>query len=159
MRTFQEASALSEPTGDEPVDRFALSYMAGLARDRIHQMILTAFVESRLTKAQLARRLGMDRSRLSKILNTSSNITAETLGQVMFAIDGSCPRVERDWPLREGMQNLREPIWLADCLDNVKISSGSGVAFHKCAGRNVSTSRPMTMTVQKAAVVEVPEHA
>lgn len=125
MRTFREASALSEPRDNDPIDRFTLSYMAGLARDRIHQVILAAFIESGLTKSDLARRLGMDKSRVSKILNTSSNITAETLGQVLFAIDGSCPTVARNWPLREKRHNLREPEWFADCLDGVRINTTS----------------------------------
>lgn len=123
MRTFQEASALSEPQGDEPIDQFTLAYMAGLARDRIHQLLLVAFEESGLTKAQLARRLDWDKSRVSKVLNTSSNLTAETLGEVLFAIDGSCPRVSRDRPMRESRQNLREPVWFADCVDGVRLKA------------------------------------
>jgi hypothetical protein len=121
MRTFQEASALSEPRGDEVIDRFTLSYMAGLTRDRIHQVLLEAFERSGITKAELARRLDWDPSRVSKVLNTSSNITAETLGEVLFAIDGSCPRVTRDWPLRAARQNLREPTWFAGCVDGLRM--------------------------------------
>ena len=121
MRTFREASALSEPQGDEPIDRFTLAYMAGLARDRIHEMVLSAFIESGLSKAGLARRLDWDKSRVSKVINTSSNMTLETLGEVMFAIDGSCPSAARNWPLRERKINLREPEWFADCMDGVRI--------------------------------------
>jgi hypothetical protein len=125
MRTFQGASALSEPQGDEPIDRFTLSYMAGLARDRIHEMVLSAFVESGMTKAALARRLEWDKSRVSKVINTSNNMTLETLGEVMFAIDGSCPSVARNWPLRERKINLREPEWFADCMDGIRIRTNT----------------------------------
>lgn len=155
MRTFQEPSTLSEPHGDEPVDRFTLAYMAGLARDRIHQMILQAFDESGLTRAQLARRLGMDKSRVSKILNTSSNITAETLGEVMFAIDGSCPKVERHWPLREKQHNLLEPVWLSSCVDGAFQLRGS---TSECEHLPLTTEGPsLFLTVSKR--VEAHEHA
>jgi len=97
--------------------------MAGLARDRIHQVILNAFIDSGLSKADLARRSGIDKSRLSKILNTSSNVTAETLGQLLFAIDGSCPTVARNWPLRDSPANFREPEWFADCVEGVRIKT------------------------------------
>lgn len=159
MRIFQEASALSEPHGDEPIDRFTLSYMAGLARDRIHQLVLQAFLESGLTKAELARRLGMDKSRLSRILNTSSNITAETLGEVMFAIDGSCPSVDRTWPLRQQAQNMQEPVWLAGCLDDLPISGAAdNVVF--LGGPNMratSTDQGIHMSVSKP--IEAREYA
>jgi hypothetical protein len=125
MRTFQEASALSEPQGDKPIDRFTLAYMAGLARDRIHEMVLSAFIESGLTKADLARRLDWDKSRVSKVINTSNNMTLETLGEVMFAIDGSCPAAARNWPLREHKVNLRGPEWFADCMDGVRIRTST----------------------------------
>lgn len=155
MRTFQEASKLSEPVGDEPIDRFTLSYMAGLARDRIHQVILHAFEESGLTKAQLARRLGMDKSRLSRILNTSSNITAETMGEVLFAIDGSCPAVSRNWPLKEQPRNLREPEWFSDCLDGARIRTKTFTA--------ISTEHVISTNVQiirkREEYNEVHEHA
>lgn len=122
MRTSRQASPLSEPHGDEQIDRFTLSYMAGLARDRFHQMVLSAFEDSGLSKAQLANRLGMDRSRVSKILNTSSNMTVETLGSVLFALDGSVPTAGRNWPLREKPKNLRGPQWLAECLDTARFT-------------------------------------
>jgi len=141
MRTFQEASALSEPQGDEPIDRFTLAYMAGLTRDRIHEMVLSAFIESGLTKAALARRLDWDKSRVSKVINTSNNMTLETLGEVMFAIDGSCPSAARNWPLREVKVNLREPEWFAECMDGVRIRTNT---FH--AGISGS-STPTTTNV------------
>ncbi|QMV02549.1 helix-turn-helix domain-containing protein [Devosia sp. D6-9] len=161
MRTFQEPSTPSEPNGDEEIDRFTLSYMAGLARDRIHQMILGAFVESGLTKSQLARRLGMDKSRLSRILNTSSNITAETLGEVMFAIDGSCPKVERHWPMRDQRLNMVEPVWLAGCMEKTHATSAMrfAVVVNDAVVRSVSTTRPVLLTVNKTATTEAREHA
>lgn len=160
MRIFQEASVLSEPHGNEPIDRFTLSYMSGLARDRIHQMILAAFANSGMSKADLAKRLGMDKSRVSRILNTSSNITAETLGAVMFAIDGSCPKVTQHWPLKENQQNFLEPVWLAECIDGLRITSTKRViAKDNCMERVISTNRPVTLTFTTAASAEAREYA
>ena len=142
MRTFRQASPLSEPHGDEEIDRFTLSYIAGLARDRFHQLVLSAFEDSGLSKRQLAKRLGMDPSRVSKILNTSSNMTVETLGAVMFAIDGSVPTAARNWPLRENTKNLREPTWLGECLDSARIIKLIGNTDQHLT---VSTKRYMTL--------------
>lgn len=150
MRTFQAVSPLSEPKGDEEIDRFTLSYMGGLARDRIHQLVLSAFIESGLTKSQLAKRMGKDKSRVSKILNTSSNLTAETFGEVLFAIEGSCPAVSRTWPLRESRLNLREPAWFSDCVDAVRIHHISTPAEIK-----VSTTQRPTFRIVSAETREL----
>lgn len=161
MRTFQEASKLSEPHGDEEIDRFNLSYMAGLARDRVHQMLLSAFIESGLTKSQLAKRLGMDRSRLSRIINTSSNITVETLGEVMFAIDGSCPKVERHWPMRESHLNMVEPIWLTGCLEEIHIRTAPKftVVVNNGTSQTVTSTRAATVPVNVTPSVGAHEYA
>jgi transcriptional regulator with XRE-family HTH domain len=150
MLTYQITSSPAEPTGDDPIDPFTLHYMAGVTRNRIHQLILEAFIESGLTKAQLAKRLGMDKSRLSKLLNTSSNVTAETLGQVLFAIDGGCLKASRDYPLRAPKANQTEPVWYAECLDSAFVRLSNAPKSHvnePAAGPSQDTHRSGPFTV------------
>lgn len=113
MPTSQTDTRLSEPVGNGPINRFDLHYMGANSRHLAHELVLAAFKKSGLSKADLARRLGWrDRSRVTKLLNTPANVTVETLGDLLFAIDGSAPAYSQAWPCREHTTNNGHPEWL-----------------------------------------------
>ena len=114
MNTSQKITSLSEPVGFEPIDEWMLVYMGGLTRHQMHDLVLKAFQESGLTQAQLARRFGVDKSQLSKLLNTPANMTLETLGSLLFAIDGSALSAELCKPLRKPVRNYVGPDWATE---------------------------------------------
>lgn len=69
-------------------DPFAVGFMQAQARGAANELLREAFIASGLTKAELARRLGWDPSRVAKVINMSTNLTVETLGELIFAITG-----------------------------------------------------------------------
>lgn len=113
MTTSQTDTTLYEPTeGGAPIDPATKMYFAGLARHLAHEFLLEVFERSNLSRSDLASRLSYDPSRVSRLLNTPSNITIETFGEMLFAIDGSSPRFEQEWLLREPVRNYDGPEWL-----------------------------------------------
>ncbi|KKB81042.1 hypothetical protein VW35_02420 [Devosia soli] len=87
--------------------------MGANSRHLAHELIVAAFKKSGLTKAEVAKRLGWkDRSRISKLLNVPANITVETLGELLFVIDGSEPNYSQNWPCRAQHGNGGHPEWL-----------------------------------------------
>lgn len=74
--------------GDGQIGEFTTAYMQSEAKLKGNALIRSAFMESGLTVAQLARRLGWDHSRLTRVLNLSTNLTLETMGELYYAITG-----------------------------------------------------------------------
>lgn len=115
MPTYQTNTPLSEPRECKPIDPFDLHYMGAMSRHLAHELVVSAFKKSGLSKADLARRLGWrDRSRITKLLNTPANITVETFGELLFAIDGSSPSYSQTWPCRDKHTNAGRPEWLKE---------------------------------------------
>lgn len=112
MTTYPQDILLAEPNGDGKCSDVALHYMASHSRHLSHELLIGAFLESGMTKAELARRLGWDPSRLGRVLNVPANVTVETLGQVLYAIDGSAPTYGRCLPFQECRVNYDGPDWL-----------------------------------------------
>lgn len=110
--TSQTNTDLFEPQDGQEVDFSTLKYMAALSRHLAHEAVLEAFLQSGMTKSELATRLGYDKSRLSRLLNTPANVTVETLGELLFAIDGSAPVYGRKKVLQEPKRNQCHPEWL-----------------------------------------------
>jgi hypothetical protein len=111
MTTSQAAIASSEDWVETPIDRFRLHYMGAAARHAAHECVQVAFEKSGISKADLAARLGWDASRVGRLLNTPANITIETLGELLYAIDGGCLYLDQVWPDRARANNC-ELEWL-----------------------------------------------
>jgi hypothetical protein len=87
MITSQSRTLLSNHTV-EPIPVGTLGYMRARAKRRVFTILLTAFEKSGMTRAQLARRLEMDKSLLSRYLGKPANWEFETLCDFFFAITG-----------------------------------------------------------------------
>ncbi|WMT88248.1 helix-turn-helix transcriptional regulator [Pelagibacterium sp. 26DY04] len=131
--TSQTDIGLYEPVDGAKVDFATLKYMAALSRHHAHDCLVDAFVRSGISQSELAHRVGYDKSRVSRLLNTPANLTVETLGEMLFAIDGSSPVYGCKNYLREAPRNQCEPEWLAIpqgtlTKHNVVMSSAPGAA-------------------------------
>lgn len=85
-------TALSKPDTDAPISRGKLAYLRARYKGNIHSLVLEEFVKSRVKKATLARRLRMAPAQLTRLLATPSNLTLETLSDLLFAISGTEPQ-------------------------------------------------------------------
>ena len=112
MTTYLQDFELAEPDGNGKCSEVSLHYMASHSRHLAHEFLLNAFLSSGLSKADLARRLSWDPSRLGRVLNVPANVTVETLGEILYAIDGSAPVYSSCKPLQECHVNYNGPDWL-----------------------------------------------
>jgi transcriptional regulator with XRE-family HTH domain len=106
-----------------------------------HSAMLEAFTAEkqmgRITKAELARRLGITESRLSRIMNSRGNIELRTIGAVLGALDhfGEVT-VRRRTAVPNSPTNMRGP-------GDVSISDGVTQTAHDLAGSARIQSRFM----------------
>ena len=113
MNTFPTTS-LSKPTGAEKVPAGALAYMRTRLRRRLHSLILKEFAGSRLSQADLARRLGKKPELVCRWLAAPVNFRLSTLSDLLFAINGGEIVDEMQYPLDQAARNDSMPKWLVD---------------------------------------------
>lgn len=99
MPTSLISTGLSNPKNDDEVDFYTLKYMANNARYMALDCVRDAVDAAGVSNSTLSKRLNWDKSRISRLLNTPSNMTMATLGELLFAIDGSAPVFSCNKPL------------------------------------------------------------
>lgn len=107
-------SFLAEPVVGQRISPRSLAYISEATRDALYDFIIQRFVESGLTKAELARRLGKDAGQLTRTLGAPGNWTIDTCAELLFSIDGSMLTFGQSWPLRERPTN-RSGATVVDC--------------------------------------------
>jgi hypothetical protein len=110
---FPQIAFLAKPEGDEQISEFAFGYVSEAAREEIFDYIVKAMIESGITKATLAKRLGKDPAQVTRILQAPANWTVDTLAELLFAIDGRMFRPDAYLPSHEPVANQR----FAKCLE------------------------------------------
>lgn len=90
MTTFRKTPVRSEIAGDEPLSGYALSYLNQRVRNSFYDYVMRRFQEAakqeNLTKAKLARRLGITPSRVTRLLGSPSNWTLDTISELLVGI-------------------------------------------------------------------------
>jgi transcriptional regulator with XRE-family HTH domain len=92
-------TVLSEPTGTDKVPRWTCTYFRARLKQRIYNLLIGEFKRSKLSQADLSRRLDMEPAQLSRILSGPGNLTLETVSDVLFAISGAELGLSTDYPL------------------------------------------------------------
>ena len=72
------------------------------------------FVKSRLSQADLARRLGRGTDVVCRLLGGPGNWTLDTISDLLFAISGAAPVFGVEHPLNSPPRNQLGPDWLHD---------------------------------------------
>lgn len=101
MTTFQKTPVRFEIVGDEPLSDYTLGYLNQRVRNSFYDYVLRRFHDAAehedLTKAKLARRLGVTPSRVTRLLGSPSNWTLDTVSELLVGI------------CREELQPISEP--------------------------------------------------
>jgi hypothetical protein len=113
MNTSPVTSTLSKPAGDIRVPDGTLTYFRGRNRFRIYEIVVREFLNSGLTQAALARRLGRRPEVVNRVLSAPANLTIDTVSDFLFAISGAEPACVVQYPLDESPRNYRHPEWLS----------------------------------------------
>lgn len=112
MNTSPQTSILSNPSGDEPIPIGTLAYFQGRNRSRIYEAVLREFLQSGISQATLARRIGKRAEQVNRLLGAPGNWTLDTVSDLLFAISGAEPVYGVQYPLKEPARNYRQPEWL-----------------------------------------------
>ena len=90
MTTFRTTQVKSELVGDDPLSDYALGYLNERARNNFYDYVLRRFHEAvekeKLTKAKLARRLGLEPARITRLLGSPGNWTLDTVSELLVGI-------------------------------------------------------------------------
>jgi hypothetical protein len=103
---------LSKHQGKGPIPAAQLGFVGRKLRNDLHHLVLDAFQKSGLTQAELADRLGADKSLVCRQLGAPGNWTIDTVAKMLFAINGSyvvAATVDADTP---ALANYTQPSWL-----------------------------------------------
>ena len=96
MITSQQTAILSE-IQETPIPTSVLTYFRDRLKDRLHALILGAFLkqseENKLTQKELAERIGRDKAQINRWLSTASNWTLDTISDLMVGM-----RIDLDDP-------------------------------------------------------------
>src|SRR5208337_2251566 len=76
------------------------------ARQHAYNLAMKEFMDSGISKAELAKRLGKGADRVSRMLAGPANWTIDTLSDLLFAIRGGVPKYSVDYPLDRPRRNL-----------------------------------------------------
>lgn len=114
MNTYQATSTLFNPEGDALVPAGTLGYFQARNRSRIYEAVLQEFLQSGITQAALARRLGKRPEQINRLLGAPGNWTLDTVSDLLFAISGAEPVYGVQYPLRDPDRNYRHPEWLQE---------------------------------------------
>jgi hypothetical protein len=112
MNTSQ-TTTLSEPIGSAGVPLGTLGYLRARNKRRAYNIVLKEFKKSKLSQADLAKRMGKRPDVVCRLLGGPGNWTLDTVSDLLFAISGAELKFSLSYPLRKSPRNLRSPVWLS----------------------------------------------
>ena len=89
MNTSPRISLISNLSSNEPITIGQFAYFRGRFRNRLHQIILDAFLkkkETGMTKAMLARRMGKQPEQVTRWLAGPGNLRLDTVSDLLLAM-------------------------------------------------------------------------
>jgi hypothetical protein len=108
--SISQTSALSKPSGTDKISSGTFTYFRARLKHRIYSLILKEFKASRLSKADLARRLGKDPAQLTRLLSGPGNLTVETTSDLLFAISGTELGLSSGDPFAKGKAGIPKSV-------------------------------------------------
>lgn len=105
---------LSKPQGTDTIPPGMFAYVGQKLKNDFYHFVLTAFNESQISQADLAKKIGIDKGQLNRLLSGPGNWTMDTVAKILFAINGhiivpSGIAVDGRPP-----SNMTKPTWLVD---------------------------------------------
>jgi hypothetical protein len=115
---------LSDPVPGERISHDTLHYWRARAKREAYDLVLGEFLKSKMTKTELAKRMGKTLPEVSRILGGPANWTINTVADLLFAIAGGVPKWGMMIP-RRNRRNDKRPNWLELDLPILKASTKS----------------------------------
>ena len=103
--SISQTTTLSKPIPGERVPPETLAYFSARAKRHAYDLVIRELEESKISRTELARRLGMDSGQLSRTLGGPGNWTIDTASRLLFAISGVALGYRIDNPLSKPARN------------------------------------------------------
>lgn len=98
---------LAKPVESAALSPRAVGYVTENARAEVFDLVVRNCIETGISNALLAKRMGKDPSQISRLLGAPGNWTIDTIAKLLFAIDGRFLSVDSYWPQDEPRANMR----------------------------------------------------
>lgn len=109
-------STLSEIAAGEPIPADKLAYFQARFRNRLYSFVMTKFLEAerngRLTRAELARRIGRRPEQITRLLGAPGNWTLDTASDLLLGIAAEELELASSPLLNRKSRNYSGPDWL-----------------------------------------------
>lgn len=112
MTTSRTIPSLSKPQDGEIIPLETLAYFRGRNRNRAHALVLEALVETGISQAEIARRLGKQPAVISRLIGAPGNWTLDTVSDLLLALDGREVKYTISCPFDAPARNHTEAEWL-----------------------------------------------
>lgn len=156
MNTSHSTSGLSKPSGDDRIPNGVIEYINTRNRLRLFEVVQRELINSDITQAQLARRMGRSTAQISHLLGAPGNWTADTASTIIFAISGGVLNYTVSYPLEAPPRNLRSPEWLDHHAVRWKSAGGHAPPVN-FGGSGTGSISSGTVTAQ-VSIPQVPPH-
>lgn len=97
---------MHKPVPGQSIPPDTRDYFRARAKRHAYDLVMRELTASKISKAELARRLGKGADRVSKMLAGPANWTIITLADLLFAIGGGVPSYSVDYPLDKPARNF-----------------------------------------------------
>ena len=100
MTISHPISRLSPPIEGGRVPDVTFSYFNSGNRRRAFTFLVREFDKSGLTRSELAVGAGKSKAQISRLLGRPTNLTTDTMGELLFAISGKTPKYRSYRPIQ-----------------------------------------------------------
>lgn len=112
MTTSLKRRSLSKPERGERIALYDLATVRSRNRNKAHSLLLEEFAKSELSKAELAAMLGKRPEQITRWLAGPSNLTLDTISDLVFALRGRFLVLSCKDELGKAKSNHSAPEWL-----------------------------------------------
>ncbi len=155
MTTSSTPSFLSEIAGGGPIPVGKRAYFQARLRNHLYDFVLREFLKmegsGELTRADLARRIGVGPDRISKILGTPGNWTLDTVSDLFLGIMAAEPAILALPLANRAKRNYDGPDWIDRPAQGVASISVTKSSFANGAASDFGTSINPSLRIKAVA--------
>ena len=120
MTSFLKRRSLSKPEQGAKIHPYDLGFVRTRNKNKAHSLLLELFDQSHLSKADLARMLNKQPEQITRWLAGPSNLTLDTLSDLIFALAGEFYGIQCKDELSRGKSNWQSPEWFQPAVEGLK---------------------------------------